>query len=140
MESKKSPLQYFIGACYGALILVALMYILMAAGLAGNPGFVNTYHATFGQHIPLLDHLLAAILFVLSGGIWGLIFRFVPRPNPLKGMAFGLLPTLWLWVVVIPFAGGPMFGGFALKSILMPLLFNCIIWGSFVGWYVQQDN
>ncbi|SMO64808.1 hypothetical protein [Fodinibius sediminis] len=140
MAGKASVSTYFAGAVYGAFILIVLMYLLKVLGLAGNPGFVNTYHAVFGEHFLLLDHFTAALLFAISGGIWGIVFRLVPNPTPLKGMVFGLLPSLWLWTVVVPAVGGAFFNSFALKGILMPLLFNCVIWGSFVGWYVQRKQ
>jgi hypothetical protein len=140
MNTKTSVSTYFSAGFLGALILIGTMYLMKAIGLAGNPGFVNIYHATFGEYIPVLDHVLAALLFAISGGIWGIIFRFVPNPTPLKGMGFGILPSLWLWVVVVPSIGGAFFNGFALKGILMPLIFNCIIWGSYVGWYVKPKR
>lgn len=134
----KSTLEYFKAAFYGGLLLILIMYLLKLIGTAGNPGFVNIYHAVFGTHIVLVDHILAALLFAISGGIWGIIFRIVPNPTPLKGMAFGLLPSLWLWVVVSPVVSGVFFNGFSLKGIALPLIFNCLIWGSYVGWYVSR--
>jgi len=135
---KKSTVKYFKAAFYGALILILIMYLLKTVGAAGNPGFVNIYHAVFGTHIVLADHILAALLFAISGGIWGIIFRLIPNPTTLKGMAFGIFPSLWLWVVVSPVVNGVFFNGLALKGIIMPLIFNCGIWGSFVGWYVSR--
>ncbi len=46
---------------------------------------------------------------------------------------FGILPSLWLWVVVAPVVGNPLFNGFTTQGILMPLLFDVILWGTFVG-------
>ena len=140
MNTRKSVRIYFFAAFYGALILIGIMYLLKITGLAGSPGFVTIYHAIFGEYVPVVDHLIAAFLFAISGGIWGIVFRLVPNPSPLKGMVFGLAPSLWLWVVVVPSIGGAFFNGFALKGIFMPLLFNCIIWGSFVGWYVRKQK
>lgn len=137
-QPRKPFYDYFKGAFYGALILILIMYLMKVTGMAGNPGFVNIYHSVFGTHIFLLDHILAALLFAISGGIWGLVFRLVPRPGVLKGMAFGIVPSLWLWVVVSPVVSGTFFNGFALKGIIMPIIFNCVIWGSFVGWYVSR--
>lgn len=140
MADNKSLWTYFSGAFYGALILITIMYVLMLTGAAGRPGFVNIYESTFSVTITPLHQVLAAFLFALSGGVWGIIFRVIPKPNPLKGMLFGLLPSLWLWVVVVPFTGGEIFNGFAIKGILFPLIFNCVIWGSFLGWYVSSDK
>lgn len=137
-QTRKPSYEYFKAAFYGALILIAIMYVMMVTGIAGNPGFVNIFHAIFGTHILLVDHIIAALLFAVSGGIWGLVFRLVPRPNILRGMAFGIVPSLWLWIVVSPVVSGVFFNGFALKGIIMPIIFNCVIWGSFVGWYVSR--
>jgi hypothetical protein len=127
----------FIGGCLGAIILVAVMYIMKAAG-SGDPGFVSMYRSTIGSNPPS-DEIIAAILFIISGGIWGLIFSlFVKRPTISKGILFGLLPTLWLWVVVNAFLGKPLFNGFNLKGIILPLIFNMLIWGSVLGWYTSR--
>lgn len=127
----------FIGGALGAIILVVVMYIMQAAGM-GAPAFVNMYHAMFGVNPPI-DQIIAAIIFIISGGIWGIIFTLlVKHPTILKGMLFGLLPSLWLWVVVNPIIGQPLFNDFTLKGILMPLLFNVVIWGTFMGWYASS--
>jgi hypothetical protein len=34
--------------------------------------------------------------------------------------------------------GKPLFNDFDLKGLLMPLIFNMVIWGSFVGWYTSR--
>lgn len=127
----------FIGGCLGAIILVAIMYIMKAAG-SGDPGFVAIYRSTIGSNPPA-DEIIAAILFIICGGIWGLIFSLlVKQPTILKGILFGLLPTLWLWIVVNAFLGKPLFNGFNLKGIIFPLIFNMLIWGSFLGWYTSR--
>lgn len=116
------------------------MYILQAVGLSGNPGFVTVYNKTFiASPTPPLDAIVAAVLFVLSGGVWGAFYRLLVRhPTVLNGFLFGLLPTLWMWIAVNAFVGQPLFNGFTAKGLLMPLLFNMLIWGSFVGWYCSR--
>lgn len=127
----------FIGGCIGAIVLVIIMYIMKAGGM-GDPGFVGIYHATFGSNPPA-DEIIAAILFIISGGIWGLIFTLlIKNPTVLKGILFGFLPTLWLWTVVNAFMGKPLFNGFDLKGIIFPLIFNMLIWGSILGWYCSR--
>ncbi|MEO5908716.1 MAG: hypothetical protein ABIR50_09070 [Ginsengibacter sp.] len=126
----------FIGGCLGAIVLVIIMYIMKAAGM-GDPGFVGTYRATIGSNPPA-DQIIAALLFIISGGIWGLIFTWlIKKPTVLKAILFGFLPTLWLWVAVNAFMGKPLFNGFELKGIIVPLIFNMLIWGSILGWYVS---
>lgn len=127
----------FIAGFLGAVILVIIMFTLKATGFE-DPGFVGMYRSTFGAHPPL-DQVIAALLFSISGGIWGLIFAILVRyPTIFKGILFGLLPTLWLWVVLNAYFGKPMFNGFTAKGLLMPVVFNMLIWGSFVGWYTYK--
>lgn len=129
----------FVGGALGAILLVIIMYIMQVADM-GAPAFVQMYQGMFGTNPPA-DQIIAAILFVISGGIWGLLFTaFVKYPTVLKGMLFGLLPSLWIWVVVNPILGKPLFNDFTVKGILMPLIFNVVIWGTFVGWYASRKH
>ncbi|MEO6069370.1 MAG: DUF6789 family protein [Chitinophagaceae bacterium] len=125
----------FIAGCLGAIILVVIMYTMKALGL-GEPGFIGMYRGMTHSNSEY-DPLIAGLLFVLAGGgIWGILFALlVKNPTLLKGFLFGILPTLWLWVVVNAMVGKPLFNGFEMKGLVMPLLFNMVIWGSFVGWY-----
>ena len=126
----------FIGGSIGAIVLALIIYAMQAAG-KGIPSFVSTYRATIGVHPA--DQLVALILFIISGGIWGLIFTWiVKRPTVLKGILFGLLPNLWLWIVVDGALGKPLFHGFTLMGILGPVIFNMLIWGSILGWYASR--
>jgi hypothetical protein len=126
----------FIGGCLGAIVLAIIFYIMQAMG-KGSLGFVSTYRATIGTHPA--DQLVALILFIISGGIWGLIFTWmVKRPTVIKGILFGLLPNLWLWIVVNGVLGKPLFNGFSLMGILGPVIFNMLIWGSILGWYASR--
>jgi hypothetical protein len=123
----------FIGGCLGAIVLAIISYVMQATG--GNlPAFVSTYRATIGTHPA--DQVIALILFIISGGIWGLIFTWmVKSPTVIKGILFGILPNLWLWIVVNSVLGKPLFNGFSLMGILGPVIFNMLIWGSILGWY-----
>jgi hypothetical protein len=62
----------------------------------------------------------------------------VKRPTVLKGILFGLLPNLWLWIAVAGALGKPLFNGFTLMGILGPVIFNMLIWGSILGWYASR--
>jgi len=127
--------QGFLAGCIGAVLLVAIMYILKAVGLSGDPGFVGIYNKTFvASPKPPGDAIVAAMLFVLSGGVWGAFYGWlVKQPTVLNGLLFGLLPTLWMWIAVNAFVGQPLFNGFTVKGLLLPLVFNMLVWGSFVG-------
>lgn len=127
----------FAAGAIGAIILAVVMYIMKAAGM-GEPGFVGMYQAAFGANPPT-DQILGAIIFIISGGIWGLIYALmVKRPTALNGFLFGILPTLWLWVAVNGYLGKPLFNGFAVKGLILPIIFNMVIWGSFIGWYMNR--
>ncbi len=131
--------QGFIAGAIGALILTVVMYIMKGAGM-GDPAFVGMYKAAFGDNPPG-GQVVAAIIFLISGGIWGLIYAlFVKHPTVLNGFIFGILPTLWLLVVVNATIGKPLFNGFTAKGLLMPIIFNMVIWGTFVGWYMSRRN
>lgn len=129
----------FVAGCLGAIILVVIMYILEAAG-QGAPAFVGIYNDVFiNSPTPPGDHIIAAILFVLSGGVWGVIYALlVKKSTILSGFLFGLLPTLWIWIAVNAFIGKPLFNGFTPKGLLLPLIFNMVIWGCFVGWFMSK--
>lgn len=130
----------FIAGCLGAIILVIAMYILKVAGL-GEPGFIGMYRGMTNGNSPS-DPIIAGLIFVLAGGgIWGIIFALlVKNPTLFKGLLFGLLPTLWLWVVVNLMLGKPLFNGFSPMGLVMPLIFNMVIWGSFVGWFCSRKT
>lgn len=130
----------FLAGCLGAVVLVVVMYILKAAGVAGDPGFVTMYNKTFlASPKPPGDAVIAAVLFILSGGVWGVIYALlIKQPTVLNGFLFGLLPTLWLWIVVNAFLHQPLFNGFTVKGLVMPLIFNMVIWGCFVGWFLSR--
>ncbi|MEO6637206.1 MAG: hypothetical protein ABIN25_02950 [Ginsengibacter sp.] len=132
-------LQGFIAGCLGAIILTALMYVLKAAGM-GEPGFVAMYEGKFGPNPPG-GQFMAALLFIISGGIWGIVFALmIKKSTVLKGFLFGLLPSLWLLVVVNYALDKPLFNDFKPMGIIMPLIFNMGIWGSFIGWYMSKRN
>lgn len=135
----KHPLKNgFIGGCIGAVALAIITYLMQVAG-KGQPPFVSLYHATIGTHPG--DQIVAAILFIISGGIWGLIFGWmVKQPTILKGILFGIFPNLWLWIVINGVLGKPLFNGFTLMGIVGPIIFNMLIWGSILGWYATKKK
>lgn len=128
----------FTGGVLGALALVLIMYAMQFAGLV-TPTFIRMYQAAFGVNPPM-DHIISAIIFLLLGGIWGMLFAvFVKHPTTLKGFMFGILPTLFTWLVLNPLVGEPMFNDFTFIGILMPILFNMVIWGTFIGVYTAYN-
>ncbi len=130
----------FLAGVLGAIILMVLLYLMQATGLSGPPGFVSICRAIVGARPPF-DHILGAIGFALAGGMWGSIFAALfPNPTIVKGMAYGVVPTLFLWLVISPAMGQGFFNGFTAKGICMPLIFNVLIWGGFIGWYCGRSR
>lgn len=126
----------FIGGCIGAVVLAVLAYLMQAGG-KGVPPFVAMYSVTIGAHPGY--QIVALLLFIISGGIWGLIFTWmVKRPTILKGILFGLAPNLWIWLAIDGFLGKPLFNGFKLMGIVGPIVANMLIWGSILGWYTSR--
>lgn len=133
---KRSLKVGFIGGCIGAIVLAIISYLMQLGGKA-TPPFVSMYSATIGVHPGY--QIVALILFIISGGIWGLIFTWiVKRPTVLKGILFGLLPNLWIWLAIDGFLGKPLFNGFSLMGIVGPVVSNMLIWGSILGWYASR--
>lgn len=130
----------FIGGTIGSLAIVAIM-LVMYAMQGVTPMFMATYQSAIGAGGPLAAGLVGGVLFVLSGAVWGALYAaVVPDPSITKGIAFGFVPALWLWVVVAPLMlGQPVFFGFAAPKIIMPFIFNCLVWGTATGWYASQN-
>lgn len=128
----------FIAGAIGAVILAAIMFVMFLANLGDAPAFVAMYRKMAGENVPL-DYILGTLGFIGAGGIWGAIYALVvKKPTVINGMLFGFLPTLFLWLVISPLMSGEVFNGFAAKGLIMPVIFNVLIWGSFVGWYLSR--
>lgn len=130
----------FVGGALGSVFIAAIMLAMFV--VAGTPPmFMATFNATLGPASPIVAGLAGGALFVLSGALWGVPFAALVRtPTIGKGIAFGLVPALWLWVVVAPvMLGKPVFFGFALPKLILPFVFNCLVWGTTVGWYAGAD-
>jgi hypothetical protein len=126
----------FIGGALGSCFIAAIMLVMQAVG-GVTPMFIATFNATLGPASPIVAGIAGGALFVLSGALWGVPFGALVRsPTIWKGIAFGLVPALWLWIVVAPMMlGKPAFFGFAPPKLLLPFVFNCLVWGTTVGWY-----
>jgi len=131
----------FVGGALGFVFITAIMLVMLAIGGA-TPMFITTFNATFGPSSPAIAGLVGGVLFVLSGALWGVPFAaLVRRPTIWKGIAFGLVPALWLWLVVAPaMLGKQVFFGFAPPKLIMPFVFNCLVWGTTVGWYTPGQR
>jgi len=129
----------FIAGALGSLAITVIMLIMQFA-MGATPMFVGTYQSVLGPSSLVVAELVGGVLFVLSGAAWGALFTaLVDRPTLVKGMLFGLVPALWLWLVVAPvMLGQPVFFGFQVPQLVMPFIFNVIVWGSITGWYSAE--
>ena len=140
MATSKKLGKGFIAGFWGAVVLIIVMYVFEWLGWIGEPGFVGIYRSFFKSD-SIISQIIAAVLFAISGGIWGFLYALFTRHSTIfKGAVFGLLPSFWLWVVVLPTIGKPIFSGFTTKGILLPILFNVVIWGTFVGAYMHSEK
>lgn len=129
----------FVGGLIGSLAVAGALAALVIAGVIPKAPFVGAYQAVMGGEW-VGAAVIGTALFVLFGALWALPFAaFVPNPTIGKGIAFGLLPTLWNWTFVpAVLTDGPLFGGFSAMGLIIPLVMNCLIWGSIVGWYCAR--
>lgn len=131
--------QGFTAGLLGSLAVAGALGLLVLAGTIPKAPFVAAYQSTFGGGW-ILATIAGGLLFVLFGALWAVPFALlVPNPTVLKGMAYGLLPTLWAWTFVpAVLTGGALFGGLTAKGLLIPVVMNVLIWGSIVGWYGRR--
>lgn len=127
----------FIAGVIGAVILAVLAYGMMFA-TGDPPPPAAFYRGILQVNNPPVDHIIAGILFLIAGGIWGAIYSaLVKNPTVISGILFSILPTLFVWLVMQPASGKGFFGGFAPKALILPLILNGI-WGAFLGWYCSR--
>jgi ammonia channel protein AmtB len=130
----------FVAGVIGALILAAIMFLMFSVNLGGAPGFVGIHRKMFGESVPI-DYILGTFGFAVAGGIWGAIYAAVIKnPKVVSGMLYGFVPTLFLWLVISPLMSGALFNGFAAKGLIMPVIFNVVIWGGFVGCFLSRKS
>lgn len=129
----------FIAGALGALAITVIMLVMQLA-MGTTPMFVGTYQSVLGPASLVVAELIGGVLFVLSGAVWGMLFTaLIEQPTLAQGMLFGLAPALWLWLVVAPLMlGQPVFFGFQVPNLVMPFIFNVIVWGSITGWYSAE--
>ncbi len=129
----------FVGGFLGSLILIAIMLVMQAA-MGSTPMYVGSYQNTLGPSSMVMAQVVGGFLFAVIGGLWGALFAaVVSEPTVLKGMLFGIIPTFFVWLFVAPFIlGAPLFMGFAAQGLILPFVFNVIVWGGFLGWYCRR--
>jgi hypothetical protein len=120
----------FVAGCWGAL------WNSLAVWLGGYLGIAPA----LGVHIA--PDLTPAFLYprLVWGGLWGLLF-LVPMGRwsfPVRGLFFGLAPTLVQLFMVFPLQAHKGVMGLQL-GVLTPLLvvFYNAVWGYAAGWWLN---
>ena len=128
-----------MGGLWGSLAVAGAIGLLVLVGVVPKAPFTASYQSVLGGGW-VAATVIGGVLFVLIGALWAVPFALlVPNPTVLKGVLFGLLPTLWAWTFVpAVLTDGPLFGGFTAMGLLIPIVMNCLIWGSIVGWYCAR--
>lgn len=123
----------------GAFILAVMLYALTYFAVVPEPIFVTNFKTVFGENVGVLIHPLSLALYLISGGIWGFIFTLIPvKKSYWTGTLYGIVPTLWLWIMAYPSMNLPMFGNGDPLQIVGPLVFNLPIWGGYVGYRLSN--
>ena len=117
-----------VGGLVGAVFLAAIAYLMFWTDPA-NPA--DTPDLRGGRAAPGSAPTAGSIMSrapsaswrpARHGGLFGLLVR---RPNFLKGAAFGLLPTLFLWLVMAPLMRKPLFMGCSTGRSCCPCCSTC---------------
>lgn len=129
----------FVGGLIGAVAVFAALALLVLIGLIPKAPFVGAYNSTFGASGWIAGTVIGGALFILIGALWAVPFpALFSDPTVGKGILWGIVPTLWNWTFVpAVLTGGALFGGGTAPGLIIPIILNCLIWGSIVGWYCR---
>src|SRR3954462_2430133 len=125
------------------------------AGLIGGAIATGVWYALFGTGVSPLPPSLAVarslagpgsgsttmgiLGSVIAAAVWGAMFGLVVRkPTVLKGMAFGLLPALFQWLVLARVSHQPYLFGATAAGMGLPLLFCVFVWGGLTGYFAGR--
>jgi len=115
-----------------AMLVASLLYAIFWAGVAAAPGFVLVERQLLGLG-GWLDHVVGLSGFLIVNTLWGGLFGLlVARPTFLKGVAFGVLPTLVHWLLAYATHPGSRMEWTG-SAIGLPLLYHALIWGGLLG-------
>lgn len=121
-----------IAGALGALLLWIIQLVMMQMP-GGQSPLGNAFAGKLFGLQGTTATIVGLLLFVGAGAVWGAIYAaVVPRINWMSGLIFGVVPWLVVMFAVLPILGKPIFAGGDLKTILVPLVLNCI-WGAFTG-------
>lgn len=126
------------GAFLGSLAVVGAFGLLVVMGVENAAPWVLMWQKLFGGEAWLLPAILGGLAFVAIGTLWGLPFAFFEEPSTFKGIVYGIVPTIWAWTGVPLILGRPPLGGLDPIAVSIPVVMNCLIWGSILGWWCQR--
>jgi hypothetical protein len=123
-----------IAGLIGGAVAAGVWYALFWSGVAATPPSFAAVQRLFGVS-GATGSILGMVASIAAAAGWGALFGLlVKKPTVLKGMAFGLLPALFQWLVLAPISGQPMFFGGTPAAFGLPLLFCVLIWGGATGY------
>lgn len=127
-----------IGALLGSLAVVGTFGLLVLVGVVKVAPWVAMWQVLFETEAWVLPAIVGGLLFIGIGVLWGLPFALVDEPGPFKGFVYGVLPTLWAWTGMPIIMGGAPMGGLDPIQMGLPVVMNCVIWGTILGWYTRE--
>ncbi|MEM1057034.1 MAG: hypothetical protein AAGI52_16035 [Bacteroidota bacterium] len=129
-----------IGALIGSLAVIGTFGLLVVVGLVRVAPWVQMWNHFMGGTAEewLIPALVGGLLFLVIGVLWGLPFYRIEEPSTFKGVIYGVLPTLWAWTGMPLLMDRPPLGNLDPIAVMLPVLMNCIIWGSILGWWCER--
>ncbi|MEL6614397.1 MAG: hypothetical protein AAFQ43_01590 [Bacteroidota bacterium] len=127
-----------IGALIGSLAVVGTFGLLVVIGIVRVAPWVAMWQALIGGEGWIVPALAGGVLFIAIGVLWGLPFVLVEEPGPFKGFVYGIVPTLWAWTGMPLLMDAAPMGGLDPVNMGLPVVMNCVIWGSILGWYTRE--
>lgn len=136
--------RYAAGIMSGFIATVVLSLLMIAKGLTGLMPNLDVIAMLTGMAHHLMGTPAAPgvgwMLHFLIGTLgWGVLFVLAAPTMPAqapwaKGMVFGMLAWLAMMVIVMPMAGGGLFGfGLSLAAPVMTLMLH-LVYGAVLGW------
>ena len=127
-----------VGALLGSLAVLGTLSLLVLIGIVPVAPWVAMWQTFIGGEDWVVPAVAGGALFVLAGVLWGLPFGLVREPSVFKGVVYGVLPTLWAWTGMPLLMGQAPLGGLEPIPLVLPVVMNCFIWGSILGWYTHR--
>ena len=124
----------FAAGALGALANRAALWML------GQAGVIPPTHFAFPLPEPTRLWIYTAIVW---GELWGFLFLIPWHARWwLRGIVFGLGPSLGVWLVIYPYVAHLGFFGAnrGLMALVIPLVVNNIVWGLVSSWWYEFSS